>query len=130
QAWLKAQEPARAAHAIMSKGFIALGNVFWLPDVMSSSLMAATARYPITLMLVGLSICVGAVDVRSCDWVDGHLQVKWQAPAGTPSDYYEIQLSSTSEGQAFGIFSTAALSADIDSLSPSTTYWVRVRAHA
>jgi len=68
--------------------------------------------------------------VRSCDWVDGHLQVKWKAPAGTPSDYYEIQLSRTSDGQAFGIFSTAALSADIDSLSPSTTYWVRVRAHA
>jgi hypothetical protein len=69
------------------------------------------------------------VDVQSCDWVDGRLRVRWAAPSGAPSDYFEVQLSSNASGQAFSIFSTASAQADIDSLLPNAVYWVRIRAH-
>lgn len=94
--------------------------------------MAVRLPLSISFVLVALAQATmpDGVAVQSCEWANNLLHVQWEAPEGALSDYYEVQLSSTAAGQAFSIFSTAALTADAESLLPHTTYWVRVRAHS
>lgn len=74
------------------------------------------------------------VNISSCRWLQstGKLAVRWTAPAGGQADYFELQFSETEDSHAFAVFSTARVSINLglDLLMPSTSYWLRIRAHA
>mmetsp|Transcript_76614 Transcript_76614/g.135172 ORF Transcript_76614/g.135172 Transcript_76614/m.135172 type:complete len:389 (+) Transcript_76614:100-1266(+) len=85
------------------------------------------------MLVILFSLLASTVAVETpglvCEWLadNGTLLVKWGAAPS--SDYYELGIATSENGQAGLLYSTARLHAELTALMPGTTYWLNMRAH-